>query len=126
MIAKVALKDALDARDAMNKTERQFAQLLELRKREGLVVAWVFEPMKFRLAPRTWYTPDFLVLTRDAVPTLYEVKAMWHWKNGAKRPGWKDDSRVKVKVVAELFPWFRWRAAVYDSKTDKWTYEHIN
>ena len=50
--------------DGMNKTEARYAAELDWIKRENKVVDWWFASVKFRLAKRTWYTPDFLVIKR--------------------------------------------------------------
>jgi hypothetical protein len=78
----------------MNKTEVAYANVLELRKKGGEIKRWAFEPIKFRLADKTYYTPDFMVVKEDLIE-FHEVKGFW-----------EDDARVKIKVVAELFPEF--------------------
>ena len=45
----------------MNKTELAYSNYLELLKRVGEVIDYKFESIKFRLADKTFYTPDFLV-----------------------------------------------------------------
>lgn len=77
----------------MNKTEARYAAHLDVLKNLGLVLWWAFEAVTFRLAPRTSYTPDFLVLTRDGVLEVHECKGHW-----------TDDARVKIKVAAAMFP----------------------
>lgn len=52
-----------------------------------------FEAMKLRLADSTFYTPDFVVLPRDGVLEMDEVKGFW-----------QDDARVKIKVAASIYP----------------------
>jgi hypothetical protein len=89
----------------MNKTESAYANVLELRKKAGEVKRWVFEPIKFRLADKTYYTPDFMVTFDDHIE-FHEVKGFW-----------EDDARVKIKVVAEIFPEFLF-LAVKKSKGD--------
>jgi hypothetical protein len=81
----------------MNKAEARYASHLELLKRakNDPLVEWRFEPMKLQLAKRTWYTPDFLLV----YPGHFEV----HEFKGF----WKDDARVKIKVAAQLYPWFK-------------------
>ena len=79
--------------------ERQYAQILELRRRSADIDAWVYSPMKLRLADNTFYTPDFMVVRFDGVIEFHEVKGFW-----------RDDARVKIKVAAKLFPWFKFRA----------------
>lgn len=64
-----------------------------------------FEGMVLRLAERTRYTPDFMVLLSDGTIEFHEVKGSW------RAPG-QEDSRVKIKVAAEMFPWFVFRSVV--------------
>lgn len=77
----------------MNKLEQKYAQELELRRRVGEIAWWEFEPVKFRLADKTFYTPDFLLMLPDGQLEAHEVKGFW-----------QDDARVKIKVAAEHFP----------------------
>jgi hypothetical protein len=79
----------------MNKTENQYGQELELRKRAGEILDYRFEGIKFILADNTTYKPDYLVVFPDHFE-IHEVK-------GFER----DDAMVKFKVSAALFPWFR-------------------
>ncbi len=83
----------------MNKLEQSYAQTLDLYKLGGSVADWRYESMKLRLAKRTWLTMDFLVILADGTVELHEVKGHW-----------EDDARVKIKVAAEMFPWFTFRA----------------
>ena len=78
----------------MNKTEREYADMLELRKRAGEVQWWAFEPFKIRLADRTFYDVDFGVMLADGRLEVHEVKGGFI----------TDDGRVKLKVAAEHFP----------------------
>ncbi len=84
----------------MNKWEAAYSLELEARKRAGEIVDWRFESVKLRLADRTWYTPDFMVVTMDGCIEFHEVKGS-HWE---------DDARVKWKVVQELYPFFKFVA----------------
>ena len=87
----------------MNKTEEQHAWLLEARKRAGEVVAYRFEPWSIHLAPRTHYSPDFLVILNDGTVEFHEVKA---WMT--------DDAWAKLKFAAAMFPWFVFRLCLYE------------
>ena len=87
----------------MNKTEFRYSQQLDALKHAGGIQCWFFEPVKLRLAPKTWYTPDFGVVTAHGKPEFHEVKGAT--KEG--RPRWTDDARVKLKVAAEHYPQFR-------------------
>lgn len=111
-------------RSRMNKLEARYAQHLDLLQKAGEIVEWRFEPIKLRLAGRTFYTPDFFVevvsvpnqTTTNLIPPnslqLHEVKGFW-----------RDDARVKIKVAAELFPWFRFRAVKWVN--GQWEYEEF-
>jgi hypothetical protein len=88
----------------MTRLERRYSQVLELRRRAGDVVWFGFECLKFKLAPRTYFTPDFPVLTLGGLE-LHEVKGHW-----------EDDARVKIKVAAQLFP-FRFIAVQWCNET---------
>jgi hypothetical protein len=83
----------------MNKTETRYAnEILEPLKVLGEIEAYVFEGVKFRLADRTYYTPDFMVITTMHGIEFHEVKGFL-----------RDDAAVKFKVVRENFPWFTWK-----------------
>ncbi|MGL5948254.1 MAG: DUF1064 domain-containing protein [Aeromonas sp.] len=79
---------------AMNATEAAYAALLQARLAAGEIAHFAFEPLKLRLAAKTFYTPDFLVLLPDGAVELHEVKGFW-----------EEDARVKVKVAAAQFWW---------------------
>lgn len=82
---------------SMNKLEAKFDAWLATRiGRDDVAfpVAWYkFEGLTFRLAKKTSYTPDFVVMSVDGTLTMYEVKGMW-----------TANARTKVKLAAELFP----------------------
>ncbi len=87
--------------DGMNKTERAFAEMLN-QNLSSRQYQWAREPLKLRLAGRTWYTPDFGVWYLFNVEaslgnlTLVEVKGFM-----------RDDASVKIKVAANLYPMWR-------------------
>lgn len=84
----------------MNGAERAYAGHLEGLRVMGLVQWYKFEPVKIRLADKTFYEPDFMVMDKQGLIEFHEVKA--RWSDG--KPGWEDDARVKIKVAAESFP----------------------
>ena len=91
-------------REGMNKTESAYADHLQLQLLAGELAWWQFEPVNLRLAKKTWYKPDFMVLktgTPGEFDELYliEVKGFW-----------RDDARVKIKVAAEMYPMFKFVA----------------
>ena len=77
----------------MNKTEAEYAELLERRKWAGEVAWYKFEGVKLRLADNTFYPPDFAVMLATGEFQLHEVKGYW-----------QDDARVKIKIAADLYP----------------------
>ena len=92
----------------MNRMEEAFAERLELLKKSGEISDYRFEAATLRLAPKTTYTPDFLVVS-DHI-TLYEVK-------GFRR----DDAMVKLKVAAKMFPFFEFILVTQDRQGWKYT-----
>jgi predicted nuclease of restriction endonuclease-like RecB superfamily len=95
----------------MNKTEAAYADNLEMKKKAGVIIDWKFESIKFRLAKKTFYTPDFMVINTNNIEFI-EVKGFW-----------RDDARVKIKVARELFPWFVWTAV--QVHRGGWKYEEF-
>lgn len=87
-------KTTTKTEDQMNGTEAAYAQHLELLKRAGHILRYDFTPEKFRLADRTFYTPDFRVVKPDGQVEFHEVKGFM-----------RDDAAVKIKVAAEMHPY---------------------
>lgn len=90
--------------DGLNKTERAFRDdVLEPAWVRGAIANYWREPIKLRLAGRTWYTPDFLVASCEGehgLPksfTFVEIKGFM-----------RDDAAVKLKVAAETYREFTW------------------
>lgn len=79
----------------MNKLETDYSRHLDSRKQRGEIFGYFFESFKLRLADKTWYTPDFLVILADGTLEFHETK-------GFRR----DDAMVKIKVAAEQYPVF--------------------
>ena len=100
------------AGDRMNKLEANYAAYLETLRRAGKILFWRFESIKFRLADRTWYTPDFYIMRPDGTIEIHETKGHW-----------EDDARVKIKATAEQFPEF-WFVAV-QWKRGEWQLERF-
>ena len=96
----------------MNKTEARYADQLEHMKRAGVIINYRFDALNFRLAPKTYYRPDFLVVF-DHEFQIHEVKGFW-----------KDDALVKFKVAADMYPWFRWKAVQWIK--GEWVFRHQN
>lgn len=104
-----ALRAACAARKAgeMNKTESAYAAHLDRMRASGDVAAWWFEPFALVLSHGNAcrYTPDFLVQRPDGVLEIHEVKGSKKNKDtGLHVPIIEEDSLVKVKAAAEIFP----------------------
>lgn len=107
----------------MNKTEAAFAAVLDAHPR---VSAWKFEAIKLRLADATTYEPDFACIATDGRVCFVEVKTRWGGKRHAGKAGWTEDSRVKVKVAAEVFAEFDFYAAIApDKRALAWEFERF-
>ncbi len=92
---------------AMNKTEAEYAGMLEERRLRGEVAWWRYEAITLKLADNTRYTPDFLVMLPDGVLEIHETKGGF-----IREDGW-----LKLKVAAALFP-FRFFLCQKASKKD--------
>jgi hypothetical protein len=91
---------ALRKEDGISKTQAAYArEVLEPLKRAGRVIRYYHEPLKFKLADKTYYTPDYLVIYNDWHIGFIEVK-------GRKGDGpWcEEDAKVKIKVAAAMYP----------------------
>ena len=105
-------------KNRMNKTESKFADWLEAERHLKRIVGWRFEPIKFVLAQNvkgkrnaTSYMPDFLAVYPSHF-CFYEVKGFF-----------RDDALVKIKVAAELFPWFTWKVVFL--KKGQWEFKEF-
>jgi hypothetical protein len=105
--------------DGMNKTERAFAEVLKAACRRMAIAQWAREPITFRLAGRTRYTPDFAVWpviheADDFRFTLIEVKGFM-----------RDDASVKLKVAADTYYRFRWLLVRHEGRHG-WDVREVN
>lgn len=97
----------------MNGLEKRYELHLAQLKASGTILEYLFEALKLRLADKTYYSPDFLVINKDHEIEFHEVKA-----TSKGKPRYEDDAIVKLKVVAEHFP-FRFKM-VWVDKTLGW------
>lgn len=99
----------------MNGFERAYSEDLEKRKLVGEILFWRYEAIKIRLADNTFYTPDFMIMLPDGELEFHEVKGFW-----------QDAGRVKIKVVADQYP-FRFIAVTRQPKKlgGGWVVEEI-
>lgn len=78
----------------MNKTEAEYAGMLQERHLRGEVSWWKYEAITLKLADNTRYTPDFLVMLADGTLEIHETKGGF-----IREDGW-----LKLKVAAGMFP----------------------
>lgn len=97
----------------MNSLETKYANYLETLKNDGEILWWAYEGIRLRLAKNTTYTPDFFVMTKDG-----ELQ-VWETKGGI----WTAESRVKIKVAAEMYP-FRFFGVQWKKK--QWKVEEFS
>lgn len=95
----------------MNGLETKYHLHLQRLKELKEIDDFKFEAMKFRLADKTFYTPDFAVLKPDGFIEYHEVKGYW-----------EDDARVKIKVAAEMH-WFKFIGVTLTKGV--WVFEYI-
>lgn len=91
-----------------SKWEEQYRNMLEAKYRVGEILAYEYESITFRLAPKTTYTPDFLVVLPNGKIQIHEVKGFA-----------REDAIIKFKVAAQQNPWFEF-IMVKKSKTEGW------
>jgi len=81
---------------SMNKLELEYSQHLERMKKAGHIIDWRFNSLRFKLGSGAWYKPDFFVIYKDRFE-LHETKGFM-----------REAANVRLKVAAELYPWFNW------------------
>ncbi len=121
-------------KERMNKTELEFAWILEQKKRNGELIDYIFEMLIFQLADRTTYTPDFVITFPDHFE-IVDIKARGIKKDVKSKISGKiykrqwsskrDDAAVKIKCCARLFPYVKW-AYYFREEGGRWTREEIN
>ena len=98
---------------AMNQTERRYGEHLESRKMRGEILWFKFDCINLRLAEKTFYKPDFFVMTSDNELQVHEVKGHW-----------EDDALVKIKVASDMYP-FLFKTEHWNSKNNAWDFREF-
>ena len=89
-----------------NKTEQNYIDtVLNPGKLAGEIIEWWFESVTLKLADDLRYTPDFMCLMKDFTVEFRETKGEFI----------REDSTIKLKVAAQLFP-FLFKRCVKRSK----------
>ncbi len=100
----------------MNGLEAAYANLLEEMRLRGEIIWWSFEPVRLKLANKSSYNPDFMVIRSNGEVEFHETKGYW-----------RDDARLKIKIAAENFWFFRFVAIQQQPKKlgGDWKYEYF-
>lgn len=77
----------------MNKTEREFSEILDHAVENGEILRWQFEEISLKIAPSTRYIPDFIAVMPNGNWQVFEIKGHL-----------EDDAAVKFKAAAEKYP----------------------
>ncbi len=86
-------------REGMNSLEARYAdEVLSAEIASGEICVWSFESVRLKLAPKTFYTPDFMVICSDGTVSFREVKGFL-----------REDAAVKFKWARELYPSFEFK-----------------
>ncbi len=96
----------------MNKTEAEYGRMIHADWQTGKVSWWGYETVTLKLGPDCRYTPDFMLMMPNGQIEFHEVKGGFI----------RDDSKVKLKVAAEKFP-FVFKLA--QKKNGRWSVEEI-
>lgn len=81
-----------------SKLEAAYSRYLHGLLLAGDIRQYRYEPLRFTLATKTTFTPDFQVILPDGTMEFHEVK------------GWaRDDAMAKVKICARLYPEWSFR-----------------
>ena len=83
------------AKDDPNQTEAEYMARLALRRD---LVRIEFQAFFFRLGYHCFYCPDILAVTTYDEYEIHEIKGGHTW----------EDSKIKYKTAAELYPMFKW------------------
>jgi hypothetical protein len=96
-----------------NATEQAYIDyVLKPGRASGRIQEWYYEPITFRLANRTTYTPDFLVINVQSEIEMIEIKGGFI----------REDALVKFKVAREMFPCFHWKFVRASKRRGKWEF----
>jgi len=88
----------------MNKTEKLYADRLEIAKQTKEILSYGFEQVTFKIAPKTTYTPDFMVIYPGHIE-FHEVKGFL-----------RESGNIKFKATAAMHPEFGWKMIRYNKK----------
>lgn len=96
----------------LNRTEKQYAEILKLMQSSGEILSWDREPLTFKVGEGkkdARYKPDFGV-EREDYYELIEVKG------GLITP----ESKLRFKAAVKQYPWLKWSMWQYKNKKTGW------
>lgn len=98
-----------------SKWESSYANYLDALKLAGEIVAWWYEPVRFRLpGTRNFYKADFLVLRCNAVGKNIEIHEVKGWSKNRR------EGITKLKTAAGLNTWATFYLVQWDRKRRAW------
>lgn len=97
--------------DRLNNLERRFWERLKTDGYDTLHV----QTITFRIGDDCRYTPDFIAYDSLHRTTAWEVKGPHVW----------EDSIVKLKAAATIYPWVAWHLCKWDKEQSKWDIRRI-
>lgn len=113
MFKRKAWAQTKDKATGMNKTEAEYAKVLDDQKHRGEILDYWFEPARWVIAePRCTLCPDFLVQMPDGELVYHEVKGFF-----------EEDAKVKCKAFITKYP-FRLLIVKKDKKA--WAIEEFH
>jgi hypothetical protein len=82
-----------------SKWEADYARCLELQRSAGYILAWSYEPVRLLIGAKAYYTPDFLVFTREQ-SNRHDDSREFHEVKGYRR----EAAMVRLKAAALRYP----------------------
>jgi len=101
-----------------SRLEAAYADRLDILVRAGEIVEWKHKAIRLRIGAsgektqRAFYSPDFTVLRNDLTLEHHETKGRW-----------MEAAKVRIRVAAEMYPWFGFLAVQKDG--DGFKYERF-
>jgi hypothetical protein len=99
----------------LNKTEQRYADILEGRKRMGLLQEYFVQAVALKLGDRSTYWPDFLIVHNDGSLEFLEIKGFM-----------KAVGAAKFKIARTMFWWAKFTMMSYDSRRGWYENEHAS
>ena len=108
----------------MNKTEKRWADQLEMLKWAKIILNWEFEPKIFDLGGFT-YKPDFVVCWFDFIKGIDEVKGTKYRRGKNSSPYIREDDSIKLRAFKHQHPDWRVRLVWWGGKKEGWRIKKI-